>query len=170
MFGRLVSAYLARECASRINPSRIEILSSHYDQILNQVIASESVKENQFIVQKASAALTADQLAVYNLVAPALGQMELRGINDDSALRLAIDSVYAISESACLEAIRPKFASRVAALTGGSPSAVHGVDNVFTLPTGFETILSLWADDELTQPIHRFFLEFKCGSTVVFKI
>jgi len=159
IFGRLVSAYLARECASRINPSRIDMLNEHYEKLRQEVIAIESVKENQFVTQKATGSLSTDQLALYNLVLPAIGQMELRGIDDDSAVRLAIDSVYATAEKVCLDAIRPKFATRVIAVTGGAPSAVHGVDNVTALPADFVTITDLWADDELTEPIHRFFIE-----------
>ena len=159
MFSRLVSTYLALQCASRINPSRIDYLTTEYDKALQQVIAVESVKENQFITQKAAADLSTDQLAIYNLVAAALGKPELRGIADDSALRLAIDSVYAVSELTCLDTIRPKFATRVVQLATGSTSAVHDLDNVFALPADFQTIIGLWADADLENKIHRYFIE-----------
>lgn len=159
IFGRLVSTYLARECASRINPSRIEMLNEHYDKLLQEVIAIESVKENQFITQKASASLTTDQLAIYNLVAPALGQMEFRGIDDDSAFRLAIDSVYALAEQSCLDSIRPKFSTRVFKMTGGATSSVHGLDNVTALPADFVTLTDVWAEEDLLNPVERYFIE-----------
>jgi hypothetical protein len=158
-FSRLVSAYLAKEIASRLNPSRIEVAEAAYEKALGIALSLEGVKENPILPQAAAASLSADQLEIYNATAALLGAAEFRHVDDGSALRLAIDSVYALAEEDLLETIKPKFATRVAALTGGAPSAVHGYDNVFSLPADFHNIVELWADEDLQVPITRFFIE-----------
>ena len=158
-FGRLVSAYLAKEVASRLNPSRIEIAEAAYEKALSVAISLEGIKENDIVPQVAASSLSTDQLAIYNSTAALLGRAEFRHVDDGSGLRLAIDSLYALAEDDLLETIKPKFATRVAALTGGSPSAVHGYDNVFSLPADFKNIVELWADETLQTPITRYFLE-----------
>jgi len=158
-FARLVSAYLARETASRLNPSRIEIAEAAYEKALLAVVQLEGIKENPIVPQAAAASLSTDQLAIYNAAATLLGQPEFRHVDDGSALRLAIDAQYTLAEDDLLETIKPKFATRVAALSSGATSAVHGYDNVFSLPADFKNICELWADETLQTPITRYFLE-----------
>jgi len=158
-FARLISAQLARASASRINPSRIQLLDQAYKEALAEVIAIESIKENDFIVQKAAASLSTDQLAVYNVAAAALAKPEIRYIDDESALRLAIDAIYETSTNFLLEEVSPRFATRVVELSGGAPSAVHAYDNVFGLPADFKQLVGLWSDASLDEQIHRYFIE-----------
>ena len=158
-FARLVSAYLAKEVASRINPSAIEHANEMFQQALANTIAIESVKENDFLPQKAAASLSTDQLKIYNLVAAHLGQQELRYIDDESALRLAIDNIYDLSRDYAMVRIKPRFATKTATLSSGSPSAVHAFDNVFAVPADYLDIVSLFSDEEMSEPITRYFIE-----------
>lgn len=159
MFGKLVAAYLAKEAASRINPNRIEYAETAFQNALAVCIQYESVKENPIIPQKQAAALSATELEIYNMVAHELGRAEFRSTGDESGLRVAIDSVYDLVRDSALSIVKPRFATLTAQLTGGAASGVHGFDNVFPKPVGMVDIVSLWGDEDLSQPVERWFLE-----------
>lgn len=159
LFAKLASAYLAREAASRLNPSRLDYANAQFGQLTELVRSLEGTKENPILPQKQTAPLTADELDLYNMVAANLGRAEFRYVSDESGLRLAIDGVYNLQRDRTLSLIKPRFSTKVAALTGGTTSATHGFDNVFALPAGFVDIVTLFADDTLEQPIHQYIVE-----------
>lgn len=159
LVARIVATRLAMLAASRINPSKQGDLNEQYNQLIQQAVAIEGLKENDFLPQPATGALSADQLEIYNLVMAHWGLPELRGVSDDSQYRLAIDNVYVRAEEYMLESIKPMFATQTAELTSPSASAVHGLDNVFSLPADYIEFVDLWADDKLENQINQYIIE-----------
>jgi len=159
LFARLVAHYLAREAAPRLNPSKLETLEKSYEEALEKCIYSEGLKENDFIPQEASGALSADQLLIYNVAMAHLGLPELRGVSDDSQYRAAIDAVYTQAEDYLFESIRPRFATQTAILSSPSTSSVHGLDEVFSLPADYRDFVDLWADEDLEHQITQYIIE-----------
>ena len=159
LVARILAIRLAMLAASRINPSKQGDLNEQYEKLLAQVIAVEGVKENDWLPQPAAASLSTDQLEIYNLVMAYWGLPELRGIDDDSQYRLAIDNVYVRAEEYMFESIKPRFATQTAILNSGSTSSVHSLDNVFTLPADYKDFVSLWADEGLENKIEQYIIE-----------
>jgi len=174
-FARLVSAYLARETASRLNPSRIEIAEAAYQSALAKCIELEGVKENDVIPQAPAASLSADQLTIYNQAAAALGRPEFRSVNNGSSLRLAMDSIYTIAVEASLEEVKPRFAVLSARLGTPATSSVHGLDSVYTLPSDYLSTLgdqgvhgangSFFSDEDFQNPVDRYVIEARTVAT-----
>ena len=158
-FKEALSAYLATKLSSQFAPDKVEYLSGMMGQTLANAIAADSTREADPRPQKASGPLSADELAIYNQVVQQLGMPELRHVNDESEIRLAIDSHYGIVRDQLLELIKPRFATTFATLADGADSAVHAFDNVFTLPNNLVTLIGIFSDTELDQPVTRYLHE-----------
>jgi hypothetical protein len=156
-FKTAIASYIAKELAPRFAPDEIGRLTEATDRNIAEAIATESVKESYF--PQIATTLTATQLQVYNISASILGQPELRYTEDESEFRHALDAIWTTATNNLLESVKPRFATVVEALTGGSPSAVHGYDNVFALPAAFKNFVGLWSDEDLDEPIYRYFIE-----------
>jgi hypothetical protein len=158
-FKQALAAYIATRLSGAFAAERLEYLSGMMQETLSSAITADSTREAPVRPQKAAAPLSAEKLAIYNQIAQSLGQKELRHVNDESELRLAIDSHYAIIRDQLLETIKPRFATTFAVLTDSADSSVHAFDNVFTLPTGLVTLVGVFSDIELDQPVTRYLHE-----------
>lgn len=158
-FTHAVACHIAWMLAPRFKPEKIADLTEMSKQTLVSATENDGARERNPRTQGISGDLSTDQLALYNQIAARLGQPELRFVADESELRLAIDNVYAGCRDYLIEQIAPLFATKTAILNSGSPSAVHGYDNVFDLPADYSGLLGVWTDEDMDEPVHRFFIE-----------
>lgn len=165
-FAMLVSTYLAKTAAVRINPSKVVEAEKAFKDQLGAVLEVEWPKEASPRPLKAIVTLDAFWTNVYNGALQLLGQPLITGNTDQSRARVAIDYVVRADFSGvfvCLEKVKPRFAMTTFALTGGTTSAQHGYTSVFTLPSDFLTIIDLHSDSALDTPLSRYFID---GGTI----
>lgn len=167
-FTQMVAAYLAKETASKLNPSKIEETDKIWKERSALVLNLEKIKEPGRRPLVKIQTLDAHWLEVYNGALRIVGLPEIVSDSDDSNRRIALD--YALGASfeavdACIEAARPKFAVVTDALTGGSTSTEHGYTNVHTLPANYMSLIALYQDSLLDQPIARYFIEGRTIAT-----
>lgn len=161
-FARLVAAYLAKESASRLNPSKIAETKKEFEECLAIVSGLESQNEDRSRPNIASITLDAHWLNIYNGALQILGEREVLSNADDSLRRIALDSALGASYEAvdaCLELSRPRFATVVDKITSSSPGVEHDYTHVFTVAADYISILGLYQDAILDQPINRYFIE-----------
>jgi hypothetical protein len=97
---------------------------------------------------------------VYNGALNLLGKPHIISTNDDSEIRVALDSVIDSGAINYLyELAKPKFALESVKLTSSAASDEHDLDNVFTLPADYLAICELHADPLLDEPINRYIIE-----------
>lgn len=100
------------------------------------------------------------KLGLYNNALLQLGQRKLSAVDEDRPNRHSLDVAYDLDANKfCLEVVRPVFASKTVALTGASTSAEHDLDSVHTLPADFITVVGVYSDSKLDQPIDRYIIE-----------
>jgi len=105
------------------------------------------------------------KLQLYNNALLLIGQRELTGISEDREPRHLLDNVYDLDAiEYCLEIVKPVFASKTAKLSSPSTSSVHDLDSVHTLPSDYVTVVGVFSDAKLDQPISRYLIE---GNTLV---
>lgn len=101
-----------------------------------------------------------DKISLYNNALLILGQRKLDSITEDRAPRHDLDTAYDLGAvDYCLEIVRPTFASLTDKLTVSVVSTEHDLDNVFTLPTDFITVVGVYSDAKLDQEITRYIIE-----------
>lgn len=167
-FAKVVEAHLARSIAPRINPNQLKYAEGLFKEYVETAVALEGIKETTPTPQTTTVVLDATLTSVYNAALGLLGAADIRDIADNSPARVALDNAYtAGAADYMLSLVRPKFASKVVALTVSAPSAEHGYDNVFDLPADFVTYLNAYLDENLDEPIHRYFIEAGTISTQV---
>ncbi len=104
--------------------------------------------------------MAADQLSLYNDALLLLGQRQLASLSENREPRFRLDDIYGIEAlEFCLEVSKPLFARETNTLTGSSASAEHGLDNVFALPSDYLSMVSVFSDDKLDQPLNRYIIE-----------
>jgi|GEM_PF-1035970 len=104
--------------------------------------------------------MAVDQLGLYNDALLLLGQRALSSLTEDREPRHRLDDVYNLEAiNYCLELSKPTFARKTSLLTTSSTSANHDLDNVYTLPTDYVTMIAPYSDANLDQEIKRFILE-----------
>jgi len=108
--------------------------------------------------------MSVDKKAVYDNALLLLGQRALSSVSEDRPARYSLDAAWDLgAEDYCLEVIQPLFASKTVALSSPAASSEHGLDSVHTLPADFLSIVNVYSDEKLDQPISRFIIE---GSTL----
>ncbi len=105
------------------------------------------------------------QETLYNDALRLIGQRKLTGLTEDREPRYILDDAYNSGEAVkyCLEIVKPLFASKTAKLASGAVSTVHDLDSVHTLPSDFITVMGVYSDSKLDQPISRYLIE---GNTI----
>ena len=105
-----------------------------------------------------------DKLGMYNLALLRLGEPALATLTDDRDARYALDAAYDLDAiQYCLERIKPKFATKTVALTGAATPTLT-LAYTHTLPADFITIVGVYSDTELDQPVSRYIQD---GSTLL---
>lgn len=102
-----------------------------------------------------------DKLTLYNNALLLLGQRKLSALSGDRTGPTAdLDLVWDLGAvDYCLEIVKPTFASLTDKLTVSSVSAEHDLDNVFDLPSDFVTVVGVFSDALLDQPVSRYIIE-----------
>lgn len=167
-FSQMVVAYLAKETASKLNPTKIKETDKIWKERSALVLNIEIEKEDARRPLVATHTLDAHWLEIYNGAVRLMGLPEIVSNADDSMNRVALD--YALGASfeavdACIEAARPRFASVVDEITSSAPGTEHGYTNVFTLPSNYMSLIALYQDNLMDQPISRYFIEGRTIAT-----
>lgn len=101
-----------------------------------------------------------DQLTLYNNALLLLGQRKLSSLTEDRAPRYDLDLVWDLGAADyCLEIVKPVFSRLTDKLTTSTTSTEHDLDNVFTLPSDFVTVVGVYSDAVLDQPVSRYIIE-----------
>jgi hypothetical protein len=102
-----------------------------------------------------------DKFALYNNALLLIGQRELDSVTEDRPPRHCLDSAYDDPSAidVCLELAKPRFAAKTTTLSSPAVSPDHALDSVHTLPTDYVTIVGVYSDDKLDQPIRRYLIE-----------
>ena len=111
------------------------------------------------------------QLSLYNEALLLVGERELTTVTDAVEARYRLDSAYANGVDYCLELVAPVFARKTSKLTTYTTSSVHAYDNVFTLPADYISMVELYSDEKLDQPISRYIIEggtLACNYTTIY--
>lgn len=104
--------------------------------------------------------MAVDKKAVYDNALLLLGQRALSAVDEDRAARYALDAAWDLgAEDYCLEIVQPLFATKTVELDSPSVSSEHALDEVHTLPNDFISVVGVYSDDKLDQPISRFIIE-----------
>jgi len=97
------------------------------------------------------------KLSLYNDALILLGQRKLSSDTEDRPNRHKLDALYDNGAvDYCLEIVKPKFASKVAVLTGGAPTSVTEYTKEATLPATFKALMGVFLDGKLDQPLTRY--------------
>lgn len=97
------------------------------------------------------------KLSLYNNALILLGQRVLSNDTEDRPNRHKLDALYNNGAvDYCLEMGKPRFASTLVALTGGTPTLITGYTKEATLPSSFQAIIGVYADASMDQEITRF--------------
>lgn len=90
-FARVVSSYLAREVAPRLNPDLIEVTSEKFNEYLQAFLQSDASEETRPRSRPPTTTLSTDWLNIYNDALFLLGLDQLITPNDDSERRVKLD-------------------------------------------------------------------------------
>lgn len=155
-FTKVVAAYLARELAERIAPTKYEEMDAKF---LARLETAQSIAKKAEPQKRATPSVLAgvNQLGLYNNALTLMGLPALRSATDDIDIRYRLDEVYGMEAvSHCLEVSKPTFSRSVSKLTSSSASTEHDLDNVFTLPSDYVTMVGVFSDANLDEEIHRY--------------
>lgn len=101
-----------------------------------------------------------DKLTLYNNALLLLGQRKLSSLTEDRTPRHDLDLVWDLgADDYCLEIVKPVFSRLTDKLTSSSTSTEHDLDNVFTLPSDYVTVVGVYSDAVLDQPVSRYIIE-----------
>lgn len=105
------------------------------------------------------------QLALYNSALQLIGERRLNSLVEDQESRHELDAVWNLNAvNYCLEQVRPRFAAKTAKLESPIDSDQQQLGDVFILPNDFITMVELYSDATLDQPIGRYVQE---GNTII---
>ena len=97
------------------------------------------------------------KLSLYNDTLILLGQRVLSSDSEDRPNRHKLDALYDNGAvDYCLEVIKPRFAAKLTSLTGVTPTLTTAYAKEATLPSTFQTLIGVYADAAMDQPITRF--------------
>jgi hypothetical protein len=113
-----------------------------------------------------------DKLSIYNSALLQLGQEAIGALTDDRADRYHIDAAYDLDAVAyCLQVVAPSFATKSVNLTTYSIASDHSLNRSFNLPSDFISLVGVYTDADLDQPLSRFLHEghaIKCEYTSIY--
>lgn len=161
-FLRVVAAYGAKEAAPRLNPSKQKYCEGVFNEWLAAALEIDGLRPEDAPLQKISGALSTATLEVYNAALAILGVPELRYVNDESAERLALDSVVGPNNEGiehALALVQPAFARAVAALNAPAAGSGHGFSWEHSLPADYISTLGVFSDADLDEPVRRYIKE-----------
>ena len=99
------------------------------------------------------------QLSLYKEALLLVGERTLDDLADDVESRHQLDIAYENAADYCLELISPVFARTTLKLITFVTSDNHAYDNVFTLPADYLSMVEVYSDEKLDQPINRYIIE-----------
>lgn len=101
------------------------------------------------------------KLSLYNDALLISGQRELSSDSEDRPSRHYLDNAYDNPSAidACLELVKPRFASKTVTLSSPATSSDHALDSVHTLPADYIAVVGVYSDDKLDQPVNRYMIE-----------
>lgn len=103
---------------------------------------------------------TIDQVSLYNNALVAIGERKLSSISEDREPRHKLDTIWNLGAvEYCLDLIKPHWATTVVKLNSPSASAQHDLDEVHTLPAAYLSLVGLYSDSKLDQPVNRYIIE-----------
>jgi len=159
-FANVVSAYLAKEIAPRFAPQKLAEVSELFTSRVQAATSLETLNAPLSRPKSSTFTLTNDYRNVYNAALNILGLEHLITNTDDSDRRSALDSVMnAGAVDYMLDMIKPKFAIETNKLTSSVVSIQHDLDNVFTLPADYISMIEVHADPLMDEPISRYIIE-----------
>lgn len=101
-----------------------------------------------------------DQLSLYNNALLLIGQRSLGTLTEERETRHLLDGAYDLGANEyCLEIVKPVFARKTVALTSSTANTEHSLGNDFTIPTDYISIVEVYSDALLDQPISRYIIE-----------
>lgn len=101
-----------------------------------------------------------DKVGIYNDALILLGERRLSSISEAREPRYNLDAIWDIGAvDYCLSVVRPKFAIATKKITTYGTDTDHGYTNVFSLPSDFLSLVEVYADSTLDQPISRRFID-----------
>lgn len=96
-FGKVVSAYLAKEIAPRLRRDMVEAAAAGFTAERNAFLTTDASEESRPRSKPATATLSQEWLSIYNDALFLLGLEQLISVNDDSNRRAVLDA--ALSQS-----------------------------------------------------------------------
>lgn len=104
--------------------------------------------------------MAVDKLSLYNNALLLIGQRRLTGLTEDREPRHLLDDAYDLGAiEYCLEVVKPVFSRKTATLNSTTPSTEHDLDNVYTLPGDYLSVVEVYSDSKLDQQISRYIIE-----------
>lgn len=101
-----------------------------------------------------------DQLALYNNALLIIGQRRLKNITEDREPRHLLDDAYDLGAiEYCLEVVKPVFARKTKVISSTTTSSEHDLDNVYTLPSDYQSVVGVYSDSKLDQEVSRYIIE-----------
>ena len=104
--------------------------------------------------------MAVDKLGLYNNSLLLIGQRRLTGLTEDREPRYLLDDAYDLGAiEYCLEVVKPVFSRKTVTLSSTTPSSEHDLDNVYTLPSDYLSVVDVYSDSKLDQEISRYIIE-----------
>jgi hypothetical protein len=159
-FANVVSAYLAKEIAPRFAPQKLAEVSELFTSRVQAATSLETLNAPLSRPKSSTFTLTDDYRNIYNGALNLLGLEQIVSNDDDSERRAALDTVLnSDAVNYLYELAQPRFALETNKLTASVTSAEHDLDNVFTLPTDYLSMVEVHADPLMDEPITRYIIE-----------
>lgn len=154
-FSYLVAAYLAYQVAPRLAADR-DAAKAMYDTALEQSLAVTAQEQAMAGAPRASRTLDASYLDVYNRALLTLGRRRLENLTQDSDDRAALDAVQPQIVDEATRTLRPVFARKTVTLTQAVAPAAGEFGYSHTLPADFQSLIGVYADADLSDPVLRY--------------
>jgi hypothetical protein len=101
-----------------------------------------------------------DKLSLYNEALRIIGERRLSAVDEAREPRYELDSVWNLGAvDACLEIIKPRFATVVDKITVASTSTETEFAYYYSLPTDYVAMVQPYSDARLDEPITRFLIQ-----------
>lgn len=112
--------------------------------------------------------MATNRLTIYNQALHLIGERLLLSEYENAYTRTVLDEAWKLDPAShCLELVKPRFAVATAKLSSPVVSAAHSLDQVYTLPTDYLTLVELYADEDLQTRVDRYLIEGRTVATEV---
>lgn len=108
------------------------------------------------------------KLELYNRALYLIGERPLTSLSEDRLARIQLDEIY--DEGGvefCLSLVKPKFSLITAQLGTPVVDPAHTLDNVYTFPADYVSLVDIWEDADLNTPLYRYLIEGRTVATDV---